>query len=113
MPTSFNQYQQQASNFARSDFPTYADRLSCWAMGLAGETGELVDELKKVLYHNKELDISKLRSELGDVLWYISQLATALDIELINVANNNLAKLELRHGSGFKKHDEQNRGESQ
>lgn len=41
-------------------------------MGIFGETGEVVDYLKKVIYHNHELDGNKLVEELGDMLWYVA-----------------------------------------
>lgn len=83
--------------------------LAMASMGLAGETGEVVDELKKILYHGKPLDLDKLAKEIGDVLWYVAELCTRLHIKLEGVAQLNLEKLRLRHGSSFKNHENQNR----
>jgi NTP pyrophosphatase (non-canonical NTP hydrolase) len=83
--------------------------LAMASMGLAGETGEVVDELKKILYHGKPLDLDKLAKEIGDVLWYVAELCTRLHIKLEGVAHLNLEKLRLRHGSSFKNHEKQNR----
>ena len=41
------------------------------ALGIAGESGEVVDTLKKVLYHSHELNVTELKKELGDLLWYM------------------------------------------
>ena len=49
------------------------------ALGIAGEAGEVVDIIKKVLYHGHELDTSALCTEVGDLLWYMTLLCdTAL-----------------------------------
>lgn len=44
------------------------------ALGLAGETGEIVEHIKKAHYHGHQLDISALRKEVGDLLWYLTLL---------------------------------------
>lgn len=74
------------------------------ALGLANEAGEVTGKLKKVIRDNRGVidderrqDISK---ELGDVLWYIAQLATELEIDLGQVAQDNLAKLASRQERG-------------
>src|SRR5581483_6897841 len=61
---------------------TYEQRLGNGAMGIAGEAGEIVDQIKKFLYHgqSKPLDVEKLKGELGDLLWYVSLLLTQLDL---------------------------------
>ncbi len=69
-------------------------------LGLAGETGEVVEKFKKLLRNNdgvidKEF-IESIKKELGDVLWYISQLSTELDIELDDIAETNIKKLKSR-----------------
>ena len=81
------------------------------AMGLAGESGESVDYLKKVLFHDHEFEIEKLASELGDVLWYVSGMCTVLDIKLEDVAGYNIQKLMKRYPEGFTSKDSINRSE--
>jgi NTP pyrophosphatase (non-canonical NTP hydrolase) len=71
------------------------------AMGLAGEAGETVDYLKKVYHHGHEMNLVKLMGELGDVLWYVSSLATIHNIELEQVAEYNVSKLKQRYPDGF------------
>ena len=71
------------------------------AMGLAGESGELIDMLKKHLFHGHVLNEDELISELGDVLWYISTLSKALGFTLEEVAFKNLQKLHRRYPQGF------------
>jgi len=75
--------------------------LTLTALGLAGETGEIVDELKKVLYHGHELDTGKLRKELGDLFWYLVLLCDTLDLTLDDVMQANVEKLRKRYPDGF------------
>lgn len=73
------------------------------SMGLAGETGELIDLLKKDLFHGRPAIQADLESEAGDVLWYLSNLCYALEIDLQRVAENNIKKLRARYPDGFVK----------
>lgn len=69
-------------------------------LGLCGEAGEVADKVKKVLRDRQgAFDDSvreDLRLELGDVLWYVAQLATELELDLAEIAEANLAKLASR-----------------
>lgn len=80
------------------------------ALGLAGETGEICEKIKKVIRDEGGVISDERRQllakELGDVLWYVSTLATELGLNLDEIAAGNLAKLAARkqantiHGSG-------------
>ena len=74
------------------------------ALGLAGEAGEFVDKVKKLLRNNKgRLDKEQkeaLIKELGDVLWYIAEAARQLGVSLEDVAKKNLLKLSDRARRG-------------
>ncbi len=71
------------------------------ALGLAGEAGETVEMIKKHVFHGKQLDKVKLTKELGDVLWYVSQLAAAAEIDLNDVDETNITKLKERYPEGY------------
>lgn len=75
--------------------------LGVWALGLAGESGEVADLIKKHLGHGHSLDKGKLTKELGDVLWYIAVLSSEVGMSLEEVAEANLAKLRARYPEGF------------
>jgi len=66
-------------------------------LGLAGETGEVAEKIKKIIRDKagvvSDEDRQEIEKELGDVLWYISQIATELKIDLENIAAKNLEKL--------------------
>jgi len=56
------------------------------ALGIAGESGEVADLVKKHVGHGHELDREKLKEELGDVLWYVATMARALGKNLSSVS---------------------------
>jgi NTP pyrophosphatase (non-canonical NTP hydrolase) len=74
-------------------------------LGLSGEAGEVADKVKKVLRdrggHFDDAIRAEIALELGDVLWYVAQLASELGYELEDVANQNLRNcaIALRGGN--------------
>ena len=70
-------------------------------MGLCGESGEVSDIVKKHLFQGHELDVEKIKKELGDILWYIAEMCEALDLELDKVMEANIEKLSKRFKDGF------------
>lgn len=75
--------------------------LTLTALGIAGESGEVVDTVKKVLYHAHELDVSHLCKELGDLLWYMVLLCDTVGLTLDDVMQTNVEKLRRRYPEGF------------
>lgn len=96
---TLEEYQQLAARTIGTR--THADQLSNMALGLAGEAGETADMLKKHLFHGKALDRDEVVRELGDVLWYVAGMATAIGISLDEVARRNVDKLRRRYPDGF------------
>ena len=78
--------------------------LARMALGLAGESGEVAEKIKKVLRDNNGKISAEVRKELchelGDVMWYLARLADIADIELSHIAEKNLEKLESRQKRG-------------
>jgi NTP pyrophosphatase (non-canonical NTP hydrolase) len=66
------------------------------ALGAASEVGELCDNLKRHLAYGKELNLPNVKEEVGDILWYASLCASAVDVTLQDVAEANLRKLAER-----------------
>ena len=97
---AFTTYQLSTARTDRADVPP-RDRIANHAMGLAGETGELVDAIKKRLFHGHDLDRTKVREEIGDVLWYLARLAADFDLDLGACAEANVEKLRRRYPEGF------------
>ena len=105
--TTFDQYQFEAGKTAIYPGAGNSDSyegLAYAAMGLAGEAGEILNKVKKILRDqggvisddNREV----VADELADVLWYAAQLATQLDFALGYLARRNLAKLKSRQERG-------------
>lgn len=114
---TFNNYQLKAHETA--DYPSgtigdtnFVNRVEYIypALGLAEEAGEVAGKFAKAVRdHDGRVDDTRkeeIKKELGDVLWFVSELATCLDISLEDVARKNLDKLASRkergviHGSG-------------
>ncbi|MCP9912279.1 MAG: NTP pyrophosphatase (non-canonical NTP hydrolase) [Cyanobium sp.] len=94
----FHTYQQRSR--ATACYPDAGANPIYPTLGLCGEAGEVADKVKKVLRDqggefSAEV-IAALQLELGDVLWYVAQLATELGLELDQVAQANLDKLASR-----------------
>jgi NTP pyrophosphatase (non-canonical NTP hydrolase) len=74
------------------------------ALGLAGEAGEVAEHAKKAIRDDagkvSEERRAAMSKELGDVLWYVAQLATELGLDLNEIANQNLEKLLSRQQRG-------------
>lgn len=96
---NFYEYQMAAERTAKR-IPI-EKRYVNFAMGLAGEAGEVVDYLKKVCFHGHPLDKDKLAEELGDLLWYIATIANTAGLYLDNIARENIKKLQERYPDGF------------
>lgn len=82
---------------------TPRERILLGGFGLAGESGEVVDLLKKHVFHGKtEGEIrDKLVKELGDVLWYYTLILSTMDITLDEIIEVNHSKLTARHAEGY------------
>ena len=102
----FDDYQTQAiltdtSRLAIDEKARY-DGYMEKALGLAGETGEVLEIIKKMIrdkdgvFETTSEDREKLKKELGDVLWYLSALAFYNDIKLEDIAKTNIEKLASR-----------------
>jgi NTP pyrophosphatase (non-canonical NTP hydrolase) len=105
---NFFEYQNEAMRTA-IPWDSSNEMMCNLAMGLAGETGEVVDYLKKVVFHKHDLDKGKIEKELGDLLWYIAVLASKLNIRLDDVAFYNVEKLKKRYPCGYTHEDSKNR----
>lgn len=97
--TEFRAYQKAALQTA-TDPHRYEGALPLGALGLAGEAGEVVDLIKKHLFHSRPLDKEELIKEMGDVLWYLALLAEGIGTDLSVVAGANLDKLAKRFPEG-------------
>lgn len=99
---NFKEYQKQSRETAI--YPDRGKNFVYPTLGLCGEAGEIAEKIKKVLRDDggkisaekKEL----IKKELGDVLWYVAQIASELKLSLDDVAKHNLEKLFSRKKRG-------------
>ena len=95
-----NEYQNLAMMTLNKDL-TKKEALVNSVMGLNGEAGEVIDLVKKHLFHGHVLNKEELIKELGDVAWYLAEAAYALDIDLETILKLNIEKLKKRYPEGF------------
>ncbi len=81
------------------------ERLLHAGIGLATESGEFLDALKKSLFYGSELDRTNLKEELGDLLWYIAIAMDELGTDFEKEMNRNIEKLSARYPEKFTKKD--------
>ncbi|MDD3607483.1 MAG: nucleoside triphosphate pyrophosphohydrolase family protein [Candidatus Moranbacteria bacterium] len=92
---NFGEYQKRSRKTAK--YPNAGSDLVYPTLGLNGEAGEVAEKVKKII-RDKEGKISnedrkEIGKELGDVLWYLSQLATELNLSLEEIAEENIKKI--------------------
>jgi NTP pyrophosphatase (non-canonical NTP hydrolase) len=104
---TFNEYQ---TNAVKTAIYGEGNKVVYPTLGLCGEAGEVAEKIKKVIrdkggIFSPEVTL-EIQKELGDVLWYIANIANDLGIAMDDVAAGNIAKLESRrqrnliHGEG-------------
>jgi NTP pyrophosphatase (non-canonical NTP hydrolase) len=95
-------YQERSR--ATAVYPDAGDNLLYPTLGLCGEAGEVAEKVKKMVRDDagvlSEERRQALAGELGDVLWYVAQLATEARLNLAEIATANLDKLHSRQERG-------------
>ncbi len=97
---TINEYQKLAMTTLNTELDR-KDVLINGVMGLCGESGEVIDLVKKHLAQGHELDREKMAKELGDVAWYLAETATAIGYSLEDIFQMNIDKLKKRYPEGF------------
>jgi NTP pyrophosphatase (non-canonical NTP hydrolase) len=103
----FNEYQKLATHTGTFSGLQAEYALMYVCLGLAGESGELIEKIKKGIRNHEGVFDDEARRliklEIGDVLWYLSQIARMLDIPFDDAASANIKKLEDRAARGVLK----------
>lgn len=94
---NLNEYQNLAGRTAAS----HENELVNYGLGIAGEAGEVADLIKKSVFHGHKISEDEIAKELGDVLWYLSNIARLAGLSLEEIATLNIAKLQKRYPEGF------------
>lgn len=103
----FNDYQKKAlltDVFDNNDRGITTQAFFSKLLGLVGETGEIAEKFKKIYRDNNGVITTDqkedMKKELGDVMWYIAVLSDYLGIELQDIAEMNIDKLQSRKSRG-------------
>lgn len=112
---TFEEYQEQAFS-TMVDGHHYGDisaKLMAQVLGLIGENGEFAEKIKKIIRDKEgklsDEDKKELIKELGDILWYVSSVATLLGGTLSETAQTNLEKVLSRKERGVSRGSGDNR----
>lgn len=70
-------------------------------LGIAGESGEFCDQVKKVVFHKHPADLNKLMSELGDIYYYLEIVSNHFGFTEEQIKQRNIEKLQKRYPDGF------------
>ena len=78
------------------------EQANLWHMatGIGGEAGEVEDVIKKHVIYQKPLDVENVKEELGDLLFYMSNLMQSVGLSFEEVLQHNVDKLSVRYSSG-------------
>ena len=94
---TFDEYQKTAPKTALKPYDEALMNRTIWAMGIAGEAGEIVEKWKKIVHYYKgefsEEQKQDFGKEIGDVLWYLTLFADDLGLSMEEIAQRNLEKL--------------------
>ncbi|HZM63889.1 MAG TPA: nucleoside triphosphate pyrophosphohydrolase family protein [Candidatus Saccharimonadales bacterium] len=100
---TFDEYQKQALTTAHNTHEPLMEK-TIWAMGVAGEAGEVVEKWKKIVAYKEgkttQEDLDELAKELGDVVWYIAVMAHSLGYSFDEIMRRNVEKLKSRKARG-------------
>ncbi|MCF0227778.1 MAG: nucleoside triphosphate pyrophosphohydrolase family protein [Malacoplasma sp.] len=72
-------------------------KLEVMALGLAGESGEVCDIVKKAYRDNKPIDLPHIMEEIGDVCWYVANLCSHFNVDMEYMLSKNVEKLTARY----------------
>lgn len=109
----FNNYQETVTKTFKEHTALTAEqaRKLDWALGLAGEAGEVEEVIKHHIFSKEPLDKMELAKEMGDVLWYLTAMAESNGLQMSDIAALNAAKLAHRynnkaytHGASAERH---------
>ncbi|MBY0538239.1 nucleoside triphosphate pyrophosphohydrolase family protein [Patescibacteria group bacterium] len=111
----FDTYQKESRQ--KAVYPEIGNNFVFPTLGLVGEAGEVAEKIKKLIRDKNTAtsetvtseDRAEIQKELGDVLWYLAQLASEFKLSLTDVAQTNLNKIASRHDRGVVHGDGDNR----
>lgn len=101
MRTNDGKCEERLQSKIDSNMTVDISEVICACLGLSGEVGELVDMVKKFVFHKTPMDDNHFRKEIGDIMWYIALLCHACGYNLDDILEMNIDKLKKRYPDGF------------
>jgi hypothetical protein len=99
---NLSEFKKHVDAFSKSDVLTIDQLKRNFQLGLLGEVGEFIDLFKKHLYHGDDLNLDKVKSEAGDILWYLYALGEVYKLDFEMIAYRPDKSDELSEESMFK-----------
>jgi NTP pyrophosphatase (non-canonical NTP hydrolase) len=93
------QFQESCKRTVK-DFPSDAEEIMTWGLGIAGEAGDVAGCIKKTFSHHND-QIAGIRENIGDTMWYVANICNFFDWNLSDILNENIEKLKKRFPDGF------------
>lgn len=106
---SFDKYQEDAERTSGQAGEQTQERLVYATISLGGEVGELLNYIKKGIWHGHGVDKLAVQEEIGDLFWYMAEICSSLGLSLSDVAEMNIEKLKARYPQGFSEEASKNR----
>lgn len=95
---NFDEYQKESRKTAQ--YPDLGKNYLYPVLGLCGESGEVAEKFKKLIRDKNNVLTddykAEIKKELGDIIWYIAQIATELGISFDDIAETNIEKIMSR-----------------
>ena len=96
---TFNEYQELSKRTINKDLHNYEKELHS-LHGMVGEIGEIHSIYQKT-YQGHARDYEHIKSEIGDLLWFVAEFCTSMDFNMDDIAAANIEKLKARYPDGF------------
>lgn len=97
---NINEYQEKARRTKNPAVSGWASAMEA-ALGIGSEAGEIIGIIDAWQFRGHELNKAALVNEMGDLLWYLCEMCDYAGVQLADVAENNIRKLERRYPQGF------------
>jgi len=103
---------KEYQKLCRTTAKKYEDKekeLANYGLGVVGEAGDIAGCVKKTLFHKND-QVSGIRENIGDVMWYLAMICNYFEWNLEDVLGENIQKLKARYPKGFTEKDASRKG---
>jgi NTP pyrophosphatase (non-canonical NTP hydrolase) len=93
-------YKKFVMSVASAGNKSKQEQIAQGCIGICTEAGELLDNMKKNMFQEREFDVVNAKEEAGDLLFYLTEMLTAIDSDILEVMEINTRKLQQRYKGG-------------